>query len=131
MNEELRTRTGELEETRFYLEGVLSSVAAGLIVLDADLRVRSWNRGAEELWGLRTDEVKEQQFLRLDIGLPVAQLAEALQQCLKTGERMAPITLQAVNRKGRSIVCSVVCSPLNSTGEGVVLLMESRETGRT
>ena len=126
MNEELRTRSGELEEARVYLEGVLSSVGAGLVVLDADLRVRSWNRGAEELWGLRGDEVHMQSFMRLDFGLPTSRLTQPLQDCLRTGERVGPFAIDAVNRKGRSIVCSVVCSPLNRTGEGVVLLMAAR-----
>jgi two-component system CheB/CheR fusion protein len=127
MNEEMRTRTSELEEARYFLEGVLSSVAAGLVVLDADLSVRSWNRGAEELWGLRSDEVHQQNFLRLDFGLPTSRLAEPLQTCLRTGQRIGPISLDAVNRRGRSVVCSVVCSPLNRVGEGVVLLMEARD----
>src|SRR5215469_1412380 len=58
MNEEMRLRTAELDEARIFLEGVLSSVAAGVVVLDAELLVRSWNSGAEELWGLRADEVR-------------------------------------------------------------------------
>ena len=36
MNEELRLRSGELDEARSFLEGVLSSVAAAVIVLDSD-----------------------------------------------------------------------------------------------
>jgi two-component system, chemotaxis family, CheB/CheR fusion protein len=130
MNEELRTRTGELEEARFFLEGVLSSVGAGVIVLDSQLRVRSWNRGSEEMWGLRGDEVHEQAFLRLDFGLPTTRLAEPLQNCLQKGERVGPITIDAVNRKGRSFVCSVVCSPLNKAGEGVVILLEGDAAGQ-
>ena len=62
MNEEMRIRTAEVDEARGFLEGVLSSVAAGVVVLDADLRVRSWNRGAEDLWGLRAEEVYRQVF---------------------------------------------------------------------
>ncbi len=127
MNEELRIRSTELEETRFFLEGVLSSIAAGVVVLDAALRVRSWNRGAEELWGLRADEVYQQSFLRLDFGLPTAELVESLQRCVESGERVGPITINAINRKGRSIGCSIICSPLNGQGEGLVLLMEESE----
>ena len=33
-------------------------------------RVRSWNRGAEDLWGLRADEVSDEEFFSLDFGLP-------------------------------------------------------------
>ena len=124
MNDEMRLRTAELDEARSFLEGVLGSVAAGVVVLDAELRVRSWNRGAEELWGLRSDEVDQQGFFGLDFGLPTGDLRDMVQVCLTSRERTAPVDLAAINRRGRSITCSVVCSPLDGHGDGVVLLME-------
>ncbi|WP_158887196.1 CheR family methyltransferase [Amycolatopsis anabasis] len=129
MNEEMRIRTGELDEARTFLEGVLSSVAAGVVVLDAETRVRSWNRGAEDLWGLRSDEVRQQVFFTLDFGLPTADLREVVQECLSSKRRTGPLSLDAVNRIGRTITCSVVCSPLDGQSEGVVLLMEESSRG--
>ncbi|MBR7825083.1 PAS domain-containing protein [Actinospica sp. MGRD01-02] len=123
MNEELRSRTAELDEAHAFLAGVLTSIAAGVVVLDGELRVRSWNRGAEDLWGLRTAEVDGQPFFGLDFGLPTAQLQEAVQECRGTGRRIGPVHLSAVNRIGRRILCSIACSPLDQDG-GVVLLME-------
>ena len=125
MNEEMRIRSTELDEARTFLEGVLSSIAAGVVVLDAQLRVRSWNRGAEELWGLRAEEVAQQGFFLLDFGLPTAQAADAVERCLRQGERVGPVELVAVNRRGRSITCSLSCSPLDGGSGGVVLLMEA------
>ena len=124
MNDEMRMRSTELDEARAFLEGVLASIAAGVVVLDKDLRVKSWNRGAVDLWGLRGDEVQRQMFFQLDFGLPTAMLVEVVQRCVDSGSRTGPIDLAAVNRKGRTIKCSVTCSPMNSRGEGVVLLME-------
>jgi two-component system CheB/CheR fusion protein len=128
MNEEMRLRTAELDEARIFLEGVLSSVAAGVVVLDAELLVRSWNRGAEELWGLRAEEVRNQAFFNLDFGLPVASVRDIVQQCLTFGRRTGPIQVAAINRIGRSITCTVTCSPLkgkpDGDGDGAVLLME-------
>ncbi|WP_199856582.1 CheR family methyltransferase [Nocardia suismassiliense] len=124
MNEEMRIRTDELNETRTFLEGVLSSVAAGVVVIDDQLRVRSWNRGAEEMWGLRAEEVQRQAFFALDFGLPTRLLHETIQRCLKTGRRDSPVEVPAVNRIGRSIICAVTCSPLAGTRDGVVLLLE-------
>jgi two-component system CheB/CheR fusion protein len=129
MNEEMRLRTAELDEARIFLEGVLSSVAAGVVVLDAELLVRSWNSGAEELWGLRADEVRNQPFFNLDFGLPVANVRDIVQQCLTTGRRAGPVQVAAINRIGRSIICMVTCSPLkdkggDGDGDGAVLLME-------
>jgi two-component system CheB/CheR fusion protein len=99
-----------------------------VVVLDADLLVRSWNSGAEELWGLRADEVRNQPFFNLDFGLPVANVRDIVQQCLKSGQRAGPVQVAAINRIGRSITCTVTCSPLKDKGEadgdGAVLLME-------
>jgi two-component system CheB/CheR fusion protein len=128
MNEEMRLRTAELDEARIFLEGVLSSVAAGVVVLDAELLVRSWNSGAEELWGLRAEEVRNQPFFNLDFGLPVASVRDIVQQCLTSGRRSGPVQVAAINRIGRSITCMVTCSPLkdkaDGDGDGAVLLME-------
>jgi two-component system CheB/CheR fusion protein len=124
MNEEMRIRTSELEEARAFLEGVLSSVAAGVVVLDARDRIRSWNRGAQELWGLRADEVYQHEFFALDIGLPTEELRESVASCLITKVPTPPLQVSAVNRRGRAMVCTVSCSPLNGQTDGVVLLME-------
>ncbi len=128
MNEEMRLRTAELDEARVFLEGVLSSVAAGVVVLDAGLLVRSWNSGAEELWGLRADEVRNQPFFTLDFGLPVASVRGIVQECFDSGRRTGPVQADAINRIGRSITCMVTCSPLKGIGEGngkgAVLLIE-------
>jgi two-component system CheB/CheR fusion protein len=124
MNDEMRSRTTELDEARTFLEGVLSSVAAGVVVLDAELLVRSWNRGAEELWGLRSDEVIARGFFSLDFGLPTESVRGIVQQCLETGRRAGPVEVDAVNRIGRAIVCTVSCAPLDGLHSGLVLLME-------
>ncbi len=126
MNEEMRVRSSELDEARTFLEGVLSSVAAGVVVLDAASQVRSWSKGAEELWGLRFDEVRNQAFFSLDFGLPIADLRDMVRHCLATGRKSDPVQVAAVNRIGRSITCRVTCSPLKSSseGDGAVLLME-------
>ena len=89
MNEEMRVRTHELGEARTFLEGVLASVAAGVVVLDSDLLVRSWNKGAEELWGLRADEVRQQPFFNLIFGLPTGEVRDLVHQCLTSGRRAA------------------------------------------
>jgi two-component system CheB/CheR fusion protein len=124
MNDEMRIRTAELDEARGFMAGVLASIGAGVVVLDAQLRVRSWSNGAEDLWGLRGAEVANQPFFALDFGLPIGELHEAVQHCLVGKQRSDTIRLAAVNRIGRPIVCAVTCSPLEGVSEGVVLLME-------
>jgi two-component system CheB/CheR fusion protein len=125
MNDEMRIRSTDLDEARAFLEGVLSSIAAGVVVLSTDLKVKSWNRGAAELWGLRGEEVLGEHFFGLDFGLPTTELREVVQRCISSGEQSSALTLAAVNRIGRTINCSVVCSPFDGHNGGVVLLMEN------
>ncbi|MCX5204286.1 PAS domain S-box protein [Streptomyces sp. NBC_00237] len=124
MNDEMRLRTSDLDEARAFLEGVVGSIAAGVVVLAANMRVKSWNRGAVDLWGLRADEVVDENFFALDFGLPTNELREVIQECVASGKRSRPVSLSAVNRIGRSISCSVTCSPFDGHNGGVVLLME-------
>jgi two-component system CheB/CheR fusion protein len=44
MSEQMRVRSEELDEARAFLEAMLTSIAAGVVVLGKDLKVRSGNR---------------------------------------------------------------------------------------
>ncbi|NUT91681.1 MAG: PAS domain-containing protein [Saccharothrix sp.] len=109
------------------MEAVLTSLRAGVAVLDVGMRVIAWNRGAEELWGLRRDEAEGEHLLNLDIGLPVAELRPVVRQALADASFLTEVKVDAVNRKGRGIVVRVVCSSLRSNAgqpNGAILVME-------
>jgi two-component system CheB/CheR fusion protein len=134
INDELRERTGELNQVNDFLEAILTSLGIGVAVLDSHQRVQVWNRHSEELWGLRSDEAVDQHFLSLDIGLPSEQLAPDLRAALSGGEHRRQ-RIDAVNRRGRPIVCSVTVLPLvppsgDGGGDvrGAIVLMEGLES---
>ena len=52
-NDELRDRTTEITDLNAFMESILGSLEAAVIVLDRDLAVQVWTRQAHELWGLR------------------------------------------------------------------------------
>jgi two-component system CheB/CheR fusion protein len=128
INDELQQRTDELNDTNAYLEGILSSLSAAVVVLDREFEIRGWNQSARELWGLIEDEVYGQHFLNVDIGLPVDQLRGPIRKVL-SGEAQEPVTLPALNRRGRQIECRVTATPLGPPAEirGVILMMEEVE----
>lgn len=131
LNEELRRRTDELNSVNIFLESILTSMRGGVVVLDRDLRILVWNDQAEDLWGLRPDEVQGQYFLNLDIGLPVEQLLQPIRSCL-VAEKLDyfDVKLPAVNRRGRTIECKVTCMPLidkRQIIDGVILLMGEQD----
>src|SRR5207302_1592672 len=89
-------------------------------------RMRNWRPPTR---GCRTEEGVNQTMLRLAIGLPVDQLAGPITESLNgKGTRYREVTVEATNRRGKSIGCRVVCTPLvgprGGQPQGVVVLME-------
>jgi two-component system CheB/CheR fusion protein len=127
MNQELRQRTDEAMQASAFLNSIFASVDSGVVVLDRNLKILSWNHRSEDLWGLKSDEVQKQAFLSLDIGLPVDQLKGAIRACLAGDGDRHEAVLDATNRRGKPIQCRVSCTPLMDSGkerQGVILLMK-------
>jgi len=126
INDELQDRTGELDTAKGFLEAILTSLRAAVVVLNTELTVRVWNQQAQELWGLRPEEAVGQHFLNLDIGLPTEQLRSLIRRTLADEAGPQEATVGAVNRRGRSIDVRVLASTLR-TGPaitGTILAME-------
>jgi two-component system CheB/CheR fusion protein len=130
INDQLRISTSQLDDANAFLETVLASLRAGVVVVDNDLRIRVWNRRAEDLWGLRSHEVVGQHFLNLDIGLPFEQLRPLLRGVLGEQGAAAEIAVEAVNRRGRPVVVRVAATPFATRdasrgADGAIIVMEA------
>ena len=129
INDELRQRTGEVNEANALLQSILASIQAGVVVIGKQFNIMSWNQQTENLWGLRSEEVEGQSFFNLEVGLPVDQLRETICHCMAEGKQLE-LVLNAVNRRGRSFRCRVICNPLlgpQQAPQGVILTMEEVE----
>jgi two-component system CheB/CheR fusion protein len=135
INEELRERSTELDEANAFLETILTSLELAVVVVDRSLRVRIWNKQSTELWGLRAEEVQGEHLLGLDIGLPLETLKTSIRAALDGSEERNTLTVEATNRRGRTVRCEVTLLGLRAASgdvTGVILLMEAapaRPTG--
>ncbi|HEX5732908.1 MAG TPA: CheR family methyltransferase [Blastocatellia bacterium] len=82
INEELRHRTAELNQVNDFLESILASLRVGVMVVDTGMHIQAWNHRAEDLWGLREDEVAGRHLMSIDIGLPVSELKQNVKNCI-------------------------------------------------
>jgi two-component system CheB/CheR fusion protein len=132
VNEELRQRTDEMNQLNAFFASVLGSLRQAAVVVNHNLNVLIWNHRAEDLWGLRADEVQGEDLISLDIGLPVGELEAPLEQALSSASSSTDLHLEAVNRRGRSVTCEVRVMPLVSAKQGlyggIVLMRESGES---
>lgn len=125
-NAELRDRGLALDDLNGFLEAILASLKTGIVVLTRDMAIRSWNRAAEDMWGLRAEEVEGSHFLNLDVGLPVDQLRAPIRSCLSGTSESEELHVPAVNRRGRPVDVTIRLSPLRDGREvaGAILVME-------
>jgi two-component system CheB/CheR fusion protein len=129
MNEELRNRGGELNELNAFLGSILRGFRAGVAVVNRNLEVQVWNERAEDLWGVRQDEVRGIHMLNLDIGLPVQGLAQPIRHVLSGADGSEVAVLQSTDRRGRGFRCRVTCTALHGGSRdvtGVILIMEDQ-----
>jgi two-component system CheB/CheR fusion protein len=126
-NTEMQDRGFALDQTNTFLESILAGLRSGVVVLNPEMTVRAWNAMAEDMWGLRADEVEGLHFLNLDIGLPVDELRAAIRACLNGSSAGEYLKVSAINRRGRSITCAVTISPLQDGKDvlGVILVLDA------
>jgi two-component system, chemotaxis family, CheB/CheR fusion protein len=131
INDEVRDRSNQLSQLNAFLESILTSLRGGVVMLDRDLRIQKWNRRAEDLWGLRPEEVQSRNFLNLDIGLPVDQLRGPIRACLASDSQFIEVVLDATNRRGKpmqvKVTCTQLANPHGGDPQGVILLMEETD----
>jgi two-component system CheB/CheR fusion protein len=129
VNEELRRRTEENSQVNIFLESILSNLRVGVVVLDRNLQIQVWNRKVEDLWGLRADEAQHQNFLNLDIGLPVERLKQPIRACLAQETEDQEVVLETTNRRGKPMQCRVNCTTFKGSDQnprGIILLIEEQ-----
>src|SRR5205823_1726966 len=127
MNDEVRQRAAELDRVNTFLENILTSLRGAVVVVDPSLNVLIWNRRAEDMWGLREDEVLGKHFLSLDSGLPVEQLKHPVKVTIGGAPGPIELELDATNRRGRPIRCHVSIAPLRTSAaevRGAIVIME-------
>src|SRR5262249_57341396 len=98
-----------------------------MVVVDREMRVAVWNRGSEELWGLRSGETTGESFTSLDIGLPMDTVRPMIGNAFVDGDSSGQTVVDAINRRGRAARVRVTRSPFRSTNGtvgGALLLME-------
>ncbi|BBZ45340.1 CheR family methyltransferase [Mycobacterium parmense] len=127
INDMLRDRSLELDETQNFLDSLVDSTRVGMVVVDRELQVVLWNRGCEELWGLRAEEATGSPLTALDIGLPLDGVRPLIGNAFVDPDSSGETVVDGVNRRGRPTKVRVTCTSFHSKGGavcGALLLME-------
>ncbi len=127
VNQEVRQKTEEYNQANNFLNAILLSLRGAIVVIDRESKVLAWSQKAEEMWGLRAEEVQNQSIFSLDFGLPLDQITEPIQNCLNNTKDQQNLILPAINRRGKNINCRLSIDALwniNKEKFGVIIIME-------
>ena len=131
VNDVARGYNDDLDVANQFLESIFSGLGHRVIVVDPDLAVMWWNKGAEDLWGVRQEEASHRRLPDLDIGLPLDELDAGFKKILDGTERRIDLTVDARNRRGKPVECRVSLAPLmsrnDSAVQGVIILTDIDE----
>ncbi|HPA00915.1 MAG TPA: HAMP domain-containing protein [Chiayiivirga sp.] len=119
----VRTSAEETERQRAFLETVLTHLTAGVLVVDADLQVRSMNASARALLGLTPEQPAATPLSELRrIAPQAAGLVGTLLQRLREGARewREEVTLEGVDAAPRVLLLRGARLP----GEGAVAVFD-------
>jgi PAS domain S-box-containing protein len=124
----------EIRETAKRNEGVLSSIAAPMFVVDENLLVTSVDDAALKMMGYRREEVIGKMTCAEFSKTPLCGTGNCtLKNCMRTGEPLTGDT-EATTRTGKKIPIRAACSPLFDEGGkprgGIEVIMDQTEVVR-
>ncbi|CAI2719226.1 ATP-binding protein [Nitrospina watsonii] len=123
-NAELEQNLKEKEAVRSYLNNILQSLTTGVIVVDGDDRITTFNKTAERITGRQETECRDQTLSDVFDVDPFARLVERVRDAADT----APVFQESVlTTGGRDLRIRTAASPvLDGQGQriGTMLLLE-------
>ncbi|WP_019502336.1 response regulator [Pseudanabaena sp. PCC 6802] len=123
----LEQPASNLDRSNALLNSILTDLCLGIVAIDSQGCIISWNQEAQNLWGLSVEEVRGKSLFNLDIGLPMAQLREPILACLNGQTDRYVLKLDAIDRRGRSMQCQVriyISLGVARERQGAIVLME-------
>ncbi len=112
---ELRQRFEELADLKGYTDNILASLTSGIVTVDLDGRVVTFNPAAEMLMGFFAGEVVNRYCTEVFAHTP--EVGELLMQTLSRGTAIGEVSLMLRRRNGALAPVEVTMAPLKG-GEG-------------
>ncbi len=113
------TQAKHAEEARLWLAAIVESATDAIISTDPDGIIRSWNKGAEQIFGYAQEEVIGKSVFLLALPGGGDEFRDILKR-VSRGERIEPMEAARLTKNGRTITISLTISPiLDSSGRVV------------
>jgi PAS domain S-box-containing protein len=107
-----------------FLENILDSMEGGVLTVDKNMRITTFNHAAEEITGLKREEVLNKECRRI-LGGDLCQGGCPAIKAMETGEPVYGYEVMITDRAGRKIPVNVSTSVLRSSGNEIIGAVEN------
>ncbi len=114
------TERRRAEEIERRLAAIVESSDAAVLSTDLDMKVTSWNTGAERLYGYLAEEVLGKRVTMLVPGRWPEEEEQAIITRISHGERIAPHETRRVRKDGHEIDVLLTVSPVHDEHGNVI-----------
>jgi PAS domain S-box-containing protein len=114
----------EKEFTKEFFENILESMEGGILTVDKEGKITSFNHSAEETTGFMRDEVLGKdcnQILRSDL----CEEACPLQEAMKTGKPIFNYEIMITRKTGDQVPVNITTAPLRSRNNEIIGAVEN------
>ena len=115
----MNDRVDDVESLRGHLSAIVESSDDAIVSKGLDGIIRSWNGGAERLFGYRADEVVGKSITLLIPPEHIRQ-EEMILASLRRGERIDHIETERLSKTGRRLDVSITVSPVKDSNGNVI-----------
>jgi PAS domain S-box-containing protein len=114
----------ETNTTKEFLENLLDSLEGGVLAVDRDMRITAFNRAAEEITGLKREEVLHKECDQVLTG-DLCKDECPVKEVMKTGDPVHSYEIMITNKAGRKIPVNVSTSALRSSHNEIMGAVEN------
>jgi hypothetical protein len=112
------------DKTKEFLENLVDSLEGGILAVDRNMRITAFNRAAEEITGLKREEVLHKECGQVLRG-ELCQDECPVQKAMETGEPVYCYEVMITNTRGEKIPVNVSTSALRSSGGEIIGAVEN------
>ncbi len=114
---DLKILEQQINETKAYLENIITNSGDGIATTDTNLQVVTWNKACEKIYGYKSGEIIGKD---LSITIPEDKFTESLEYYKKAleGEKLYNLEVERIRKDGTEIFLLITLSPIfDHTGQ--------------